>query len=162
MFPLPGDLPDPGVEPQPPASPALADGFFTSEPPGKPLVSEGSRVTSAVADNPRNTTYQECVSQPVCLSTLQTHGHCKGAGAAVPPRAWRERGRAGRGAARSAHKTLELLPTPCISSSDLREGPRTEVDSLFCFPKYGILPIAFVFFLIFILYWPIVRFTVMC
>ena len=64
----------------------------------------------------------------------------------MPPRAWRERGRAGRRAARSAHKTLELLPTPCISSSDLREGPRTEVDSLFCFPKYGILPIAFSFF----------------
>ena len=29
----PGDLPDPGVEP---ASPALAGGFFTAEPPGKP------------------------------------------------------------------------------------------------------------------------------
>ena len=31
-FPSPGDLPDPGVEPQ---SPALAGGFFTTEPPGK-------------------------------------------------------------------------------------------------------------------------------
>ena len=29
----PGDLPDPRIEP---ASPALADGFFTIEPPGKP------------------------------------------------------------------------------------------------------------------------------
>ena len=29
----PGDLPDPGIEPK---SPALADGFFTTEPPGKP------------------------------------------------------------------------------------------------------------------------------
>ena len=28
----PGDLPNPGIEP---ASPALADGFFTTEPPGK-------------------------------------------------------------------------------------------------------------------------------
>ena len=28
-FPSPGDLPDPGLEP---ASPALADGFFTAEP----------------------------------------------------------------------------------------------------------------------------------
>ena len=34
-FPSPGDLPDPGMEPSPPA---LAGGFFTTEPPGKPLV----------------------------------------------------------------------------------------------------------------------------
>ena len=32
-FPSPGDLPDPGIEP---ASPELAHGFFTTEPPGKP------------------------------------------------------------------------------------------------------------------------------
>ena len=32
-FPSPGDLPDPGMEL---ASPALAGGFFTTEPPGKP------------------------------------------------------------------------------------------------------------------------------
>ena len=32
-FPFPGDTPDPGVEP---ASPALAGGFFTTEPSGKP------------------------------------------------------------------------------------------------------------------------------
>ena len=32
-FPPPRDLPDPGIEP---ASPALAGGFFTTEPPGKP------------------------------------------------------------------------------------------------------------------------------
>ena len=31
-FPSPGDLPDPGTEPE---SPALAGGFFTTEPPGK-------------------------------------------------------------------------------------------------------------------------------
>ena len=37
--PLPGDLPDPGIELE---SPALADGFFTDEPPGKP--SEGIRL----------------------------------------------------------------------------------------------------------------------
>ena len=28
-FPPPGDLPDPGIEPMSPASPALAGGFFT-------------------------------------------------------------------------------------------------------------------------------------
>ena len=33
-FPSSGDLPDPGIEP---GSPALAGGFFTTEPPGKPL-----------------------------------------------------------------------------------------------------------------------------
>ena len=33
-FPSPEDLPDPGTEVLPPA---LADGFFSSEPPGKPL-----------------------------------------------------------------------------------------------------------------------------
>ena len=32
-FPPLGDLPDPGIEP---VSTALADGFFTTEPPGKP------------------------------------------------------------------------------------------------------------------------------
>ena len=31
-FPSPGDLPDPGIDP---VSPALAGGFFTTEPPGK-------------------------------------------------------------------------------------------------------------------------------
>ena len=31
-FPSPGNLPDPGIEP---AAPALAGGFFTTEPPGK-------------------------------------------------------------------------------------------------------------------------------
>ena len=35
-FPLPGDLPDPGIELVSPASPALAGRFVTTEPPGKP------------------------------------------------------------------------------------------------------------------------------
>ena len=35
-FPPPGDLPDPGIEPKPPAAPALAGRFFTTEPSGKP------------------------------------------------------------------------------------------------------------------------------
>ena len=33
-FPSPGDLPDPGIKP---ASPTLADRFFTTEPPGNPM-----------------------------------------------------------------------------------------------------------------------------
>ena len=35
-IPPPGDLPDPGIEPKSPASPAMAGGFFTTEPPGSP------------------------------------------------------------------------------------------------------------------------------
>ena len=35
-FPSPGYLPDPGIEPASYASPALAGGFFTTAPPGKP------------------------------------------------------------------------------------------------------------------------------
>ena len=35
-FPPPGDLADPGTEPASPVLPALAGGFFTTEPPGKP------------------------------------------------------------------------------------------------------------------------------
>ena len=33
-FPPPGDLPDTGIKPMSPASPALADGFFTTMPLG--------------------------------------------------------------------------------------------------------------------------------
>ena len=36
-FPHPGDLPDPGIKPMSPASPALAGGFFTTKLPGKSL-----------------------------------------------------------------------------------------------------------------------------
>ena len=35
-FPPPGDLPDPRTKPVSPEALALADGFFTTEPPGKP------------------------------------------------------------------------------------------------------------------------------
>ena len=37
-FPTPGDLPDPGIKPTSPVSPALAGRFLTTGPPGKPLV----------------------------------------------------------------------------------------------------------------------------
>ena len=35
-FPPPWDLPDPGIEPVSPVTPALAGGFFNVEPSGKP------------------------------------------------------------------------------------------------------------------------------
>ena len=34
--PPPGDLPDPGIEPESPEAPALKADSFTAEPPGKP------------------------------------------------------------------------------------------------------------------------------
>ena len=37
-FPTPGDLHNPGIGPRSPVSPALASGFFTTKPPGKPLL----------------------------------------------------------------------------------------------------------------------------
>ena len=36
LFPPPGDLHDPGIEPTSPAAPALAGRVFTTEPSGKP------------------------------------------------------------------------------------------------------------------------------
>ena len=44
--PSPRDLPDPGVEPAFLKSPALSGGFFTTRPPGKPLVLDTTPVTS--------------------------------------------------------------------------------------------------------------------
>ena len=38
-LPPPGGLPDPGMEPGSPTSPALAGGFLTAVPPAKPLLS---------------------------------------------------------------------------------------------------------------------------
>ena len=40
VFP-PGELPDPGINPTPPAPPSLAGGFFTMEPHGKPRCTVG-------------------------------------------------------------------------------------------------------------------------
>ena len=37
-FPLPGDLPNPGIKLVSPESLALARRFFTTEPPGKPIM----------------------------------------------------------------------------------------------------------------------------
>ena len=43
--PSPGDLPDTGIEP---LSPALAGGFFTTEPPGKPMANQRLLSTSTL------------------------------------------------------------------------------------------------------------------
>ena len=44
-FPPPGDLPDPGIQPE---SPALAGGFFTTVPPGKPILVVKVKLLSCV------------------------------------------------------------------------------------------------------------------
>ena len=38
QFPTPGDLPDPGIKPTSPESPALAGRFFTTASTGKPKI----------------------------------------------------------------------------------------------------------------------------
>ena len=53
-FPPPVDLPDPGIEP---VSPALAGGFFTTEPPGKPQILHASEQLSPL------------------IVTIETEGH---------------------------------------------------------------------------------------
>ena len=45
-FPTPGDLPDAGIEPLSPESPALAGGYFTTEPSGSQLADIPSSVFS--------------------------------------------------------------------------------------------------------------------
>ena len=48
-FPSPGDLPNPGIEP---TSPALAGGFSTTEPPGKPSGKYSSNLTKLTQFKP--------------------------------------------------------------------------------------------------------------
>ena len=43
-FPSPGDLPNPGIEPVYPASPALAGKFFATEPPNRETLFIGKRL----------------------------------------------------------------------------------------------------------------------
>ena len=46
-LPPPGNLPDPGIRPTSLVSPALAGGFFTVEPPGKPQTSVQDQAISS-------------------------------------------------------------------------------------------------------------------
>ena len=50
-FPLPGDLPDPRIEPMPLASLELAGGLFITEPPGKPLVPVSLFIKGSLEDS---------------------------------------------------------------------------------------------------------------
>ena len=58
-FATPGDLPDPGIEPQTPASPALAGRFFTTASSGRVML----RRSLVVAQEPKETP-GSCVLRP--------------------------------------------------------------------------------------------------
>ena len=47
-FPPPGYLPEPGIEPTSPASPALAGGFFSIDPLGKPIKNKYLKIPSQI------------------------------------------------------------------------------------------------------------------
>ena len=50
-FPTPGYLPYPGIEPTSPVSTALASGFYTPAPPGKPRIPTGLHQINAYSEN---------------------------------------------------------------------------------------------------------------
>ena len=49
-YPPPGDLPNPEIEPKSPESSSLAGGFFTTEPPGKPLLWYGEMLSEGALE----------------------------------------------------------------------------------------------------------------
>ena len=63
-FPSPGDLPDPGIEP---AAPALAGGFFTPEPTGKPTLNINNVDSECLLK-----VYFERIAFQYCAKGLQT------------------------------------------------------------------------------------------
>ena len=94
-FPPLGDLPHPGINPTFPASPALAGGFFTTEPPDKPLIQNlgfggyhpmggsfwSNLVFLLVHYHPPSCTSQECAGLPRFFSLL----YCRRLTSPVPP-----------------------------------------------------------------------------
>ena len=64
LFHSPGDLPDPGIKSASPASLAWADGFFATEPPGKPFLAK------------RNTNWQSSINIYTLPCVKQIVGSC--------------------------------------------------------------------------------------
>ena len=64
LFPSPGDLPNPGLEP---TSPALAGRFFTTEPPEKSLPSWGATTTRKVKSQGSDIRYSLFVWGSACV-----------------------------------------------------------------------------------------------
>jgi len=50
-LPPPGDLPNPGIKLLAPVAPALAGGFFTTEPPGKPYHGWNKSLKDVLSNN---------------------------------------------------------------------------------------------------------------
>ena len=77
LLPIPGDLPDSGIEPR---SPSLADGFFTTEPPGR-LIYVSVQFNSVSQLCPTLCDHMDCSTPgfPVyhqLPELTQTHVHC--------------------------------------------------------------------------------------
>ena len=51
-FPTPGDLPNPETEPMSPVSPVLAGGFFSTEPPRKPMTQSQRQMVGLTGQQP--------------------------------------------------------------------------------------------------------------
>ena len=60
--PPPGDFPHPGIKPEFPVSPEMADGFFTIEPPGKPYLTQKKKINKAYKVN--TSLFQENKTMP--------------------------------------------------------------------------------------------------
>ena len=76
-FPPPGDLSNPGIEPQSPAIPAVSGGFFTTEPPGKMGYSASVQFTQScltLCDSMNRSTPGPPCPSPIPEFT-QTHVH---------------------------------------------------------------------------------------
>ena len=69
-FPTPGDLPDPGIEPTSPASSALAGGFFTTVPAGKPIFKTVNTKIKLWSDFPNNNNITWSTNRGVILITM--------------------------------------------------------------------------------------------
>ena len=80
-FPHPEDLPNPGLEPASSRSPALAGGFFTPEPPGKPLTSLMilKRILHSLCTTPggRSQPHCHCFRDQVSHRRGDCPGHCR-------------------------------------------------------------------------------------
>ena len=77
LFPTPGDLPDAGIQPRSPGSPALAGGFFTTESSGKPFLGRETCIIShrpaVVAAELGPVSCKKLVDEELSMRMLQRH-----------------------------------------------------------------------------------------
>ena len=79
-FPTPGDLPDAGIQPRSPGSPALAGGFFPTESSGKPFLGRETCIIAyrqfgpaAVAAELGPVSCKKLVDEELSVRMLQRH-----------------------------------------------------------------------------------------